>query len=119
MGSHFQTTEEIEEVVLGFEKCTTGVDKFKHREHLVVAVSYLRNSTVTEAFQRMCISLKRFLDHHGVGREVYNEDLTMSWIKLIQHTLDQMDPQLSLLEATNAVLEKLGDKRAITNNSGH
>jgi hypothetical protein len=110
MQGHYQTEKEIEEVVQGFESCTTGVDNFKHREHLAVAVWYLRNSSPEEAFQEMCTGLLRFLDHHGVSREPYNEELTRAWVNLIQRTLDQMDPELSLLEATNMVVERLGDK---------
>ncbi|MDQ2976335.1 MAG: hypothetical protein M3R69_13135 [Acidobacteriota bacterium] len=119
MQGHYQTEKEIEEVVLGFESCTTGVDRFKHREHLAVAVWYLRNSSPEEAFQKMCAGLLRFLDHHGVSRNPYNEELTKSWINLIQRTLDQMDPELSLLEATNMVVERLGDKRAVFDDSNN
>jgi hypothetical protein len=119
MQGHYQTEKQIEEVVVGFESCTTGVDNFKHREHLAVAVWYLRNSTPEEAFQKMCTGLLRFLDHHGVSREPYNEELTRSWVNLIQRTLDQLDPHLSFLEVTNTVLERLGDKRAVFEDSNN
>jgi hypothetical protein len=111
--NYFQTEMEIESVVKGFESCTTGVDGFKHREHLAVAVWYLRNSTPEEAFEKMCNGLLRFLDHHNVSREPYNEELTKSWINLIQRTLDPLEPSLSLLEVTNTVLERLADKRVV------
>ena len=97
MQGHYQTEKEIEDVVQGFESCTTGVANFKHREHLAVAVWYLRNSSQEEAFRKMCAGLLRFLDHHGVSREPYNEELTRSWINLIQRTLDELDPELSPL----------------------
>jgi hypothetical protein len=118
MRGHYQNEKEIEEVVEDFESCTTGVDNFKHREHLAVAVWYLRNSSQEEAFQKMCAGLLRFLDHHGVSREPYNEELTRSWINLIQRTLDELDPELSLMDATNTVVERLGDKRAVLNDPG-
>jgi hypothetical protein len=119
MPDHYQTEKQIEELVEGFESCTIGIDCFKHRDHLAVAVWYLRDSSPEEAFQKMCAGLLRFLDHHGVSREPYNEELTRSWINLIQHTLDQMDPELSLLEATNMVVERLGDKRAVFDDAGN
>jgi hypothetical protein len=119
MQGHYQTEKQIEEVVQGFESCTTGVDNFKHREHLAVAVWYLRNLSPEEAFQKMCAGLLRFLDHHGVSREPYNEELTRSWIDLIKRTLDQLEPHLSFLEVTNTVLERLGDKRAVFDDSNN
>ena len=111
MGDYYQTEQAIETVVAGFEQCTTGKDEFTHLSHLTVAVYYLRHSTPEEAFQKMRTGLFHFLDHHGVGRAKYNEQLTLSWITLIQSVLEQMDPDLSLVDATNAVLARLGDSR--------
>lgn len=113
MSDHYQTEQEIEAVVQGFESCTTAKDKFKHREHLTVAVWYLRNSTLEQAFEKMRSGLFRFLDHHGVGRQKYKEGLTRSWLKLVQNVIEQMKPDLSVIEVTNIVLERLGDRRAI------
>ena len=111
MRDHYQNEQEIEAVVAGFEACTTGKDEFKHRSHLTVAVYYLRNSTPDQAFEKMGIGLFRFLDQHGVGRAKYDEQLTRAWISLIQKVIAQMNPDLPLLEITNAVLERLGDSR--------
>ena len=91
MSDHYQTEKEIEAVVQGFESCTTARDDFRHREHLTVAVWYLRNSTPEQAFEKMRSGLFRFLDHHGVGRAKYKEALTLSWLKLIQSVIEQMD----------------------------
>jgi hypothetical protein len=57
--------------------------------------------------------LFRFLDHHGVGRSKYNETLTIFWIKLVRNALDQMDAQTSLVEMTNAVLERFADPAVV------
>ena len=108
---HYQSKQEIEAVVEGFESCTTGVDDFKHRDHLAVAVWYLRNSTPEQAFEKMCSGLLRFLDHHGVGRAKYDGRLTMKWLRLIQETIEEMNPDHSLLEVTNTVLERFGEYR--------
>ena len=117
MGHYFQNEKEIKAVVQGFESCTTGADDFKHRNHLTVAVWYLRNSTPEQAFQKMCSGLLRFLDHHGVGRKKYDEQLTLSWIKLIQKTIEEMNPDLSLLQVTNMVIDRLGDSRVVVDSS--
>ena len=111
MRERYHTEQEIAAVVAGFEECTTAPDKFKHREHLTVATYYLRDSTPEQAFDRMRSGLFRFLDHHGVGRAKYNEQLTLSWITLVESVIEQTDPNLSLLAVTNIVLERLGNSR--------
>jgi hypothetical protein len=114
MSDHYQTEREIKAVVQGFESCSTAKDEFKHREHLTVAVWYLRNSTPDQAFEKMRSGLFRFLDHHGVDRAKYKEALTLSWLKLIQSVIEQMNPDLSLPAVTNIVLARLGDPRVIS-----
>ncbi len=111
MNSHFQTEQEIGAVVAGFEQCTTGKNDFTHLSHLTVAVYYLRNFTPDQTFQKMRSGLFRFLDHHGVDRAKYDEQLTLRWIALVQKVIEQLDPQLSLVTTTNTVLERLGDSR--------
>jgi hypothetical protein len=109
MRTHYQTQAEIAAVVEGFEQCTIGKDAFTHREHLTVAVWYLRHSNPDQALDSMREGLFRFLNHHGVGSAKYKENLTVSWMTLIEATLKGLSPELSLLEVTNIVLERLGD----------
>lgn len=106
---YYENEEEIEAVVKGFESCTTGKEDFKHPSHLTVAVWYLSQSSPDEALARIRCSLFRFLDHHGVGREKYNETLTIFWLKLVQRTLDPADSKASLVDKANTVLERLSD----------
>jgi hypothetical protein len=110
---HYQNEKEIEAVVAGFESCVTGVDDFSHRDHLTVAVWYLRDATPEQAFEKMCSGLLRFLDHHQVGRAKYDERLTMKWIGVIQDAIEGMNPDLTLLEITNIVIERFGDSRVV------
>ena len=107
MSIPFQTEAEIESVVQGLESCTTAKDDFPHRKHLAVAVWYLREGTVEQAFDRMRSSLLRFLDHHGIDRGKYKEELTRAWINLVQSELEQLDPNLPLVTLTNIVIERL------------
>jgi hypothetical protein len=111
MTSHYQDEQEIEAVVAGFEECTTGKDGFTHAQHLTVAVYYLRYSTPDDAFQQMRAGLLRFLDHQGVGSAKYKEQLTLSWIRLIQNLIAEMSSEVSLLTMTNEVIARLGDFR--------
>ena len=111
MGNHYQTTQEIEAVVAGFENSTTAKDEFTHLSHLTVAAYYLCSSTPDETFEKMRFGLLCFLDHHGVGRAKYSEHVTRTWIEEIQNVIEQIEPNLSLLAVTNAVLDRLGDSR--------
>lgn len=104
---YYESLEEIEAVVLGFESCATAKEEFKHRSHLTVAVWYLSRFTREEALQKMRDGLFRFLDHHGVGREKYHETLTVFWVKLVRSNI--CDRQAPLVEIMNMVLERLAD----------
>ena len=110
---NYSTEEQIREVVQGFEKCTTPKETFTHREHLTVATWYLCHAAPTVALDQMRDRLLRFLDHHGVGRVKYKEQLTVSWMTLVQSSLEKMDERLSLVERTNKVLDELGDSRLV------
>jgi hypothetical protein len=113
MKSHYKTETEIESVVQGFESCTTDKDDFPHHKHLAVAVWYLQDGTVEQAFERMRSSLLRFLDHHGVDRGKYKEQLTRAWINLVQEELEKLDPKMPLVTITNTVIEQLNDMNAV------
>jgi hypothetical protein len=109
MTNIYKTPTEIEAIVSGFESCGTGKDDFKHREHLTVAVSYLSVLTQKEAADKMRIGLLRFLAHHGVGSEKYNETLTMFWVAMVRRTLAEIRTDGSLVEKCNVVIEALGN----------
>ena len=109
MTNIYKTPTEIEAVVSGFESCATGKDDFKHREHLTVAVSYLTGSTQKQAAAKMRIGLRRFLAHHGVGSEKYNETLTMFWVAMVRQKLAEIRTDSSLVEKCNRVIEALGN----------
>lgn len=113
MSNSYQSEAEIEAVVQGFESCTTPDSGFTHRAHLTVAAWYLSRHPVSESVQQMRASIFRFLDHHCVGHEKYNETLTLFWIKLVRQYLDDLDPKCSLLEATNSLIESLGNSQVV------
>jgi hypothetical protein len=111
--THYNSDPEIQAVVEGFENCTTGKEAFTHRQHLTVAVWYLYQSNEAQALEKMRIGLLRFLGYHGVAQGKYKEDLTVSWLRLIKETIAEMDSNLTLLEITNNVLDRLGDPRLV------
>ena len=86
----YSSQDEIERVVRGFETCETDKTAFKHREHLTVGVWYLQTLDTTAAVERMRTGLLRFVDHHGVPREKYSEEVTVLWIQLIATKLAEL-----------------------------
>jgi hypothetical protein len=113
MADYYKDSAEIEAVVKGFESCTTGKDDFNHCSHLTVAVFYLHELGKVEAAEKMRTGLLRFLEHIGCGREKYNETLTLFWLRVIHHALEQLDQDQSLLEKTNFAIESLVQSRLV------
>jgi histidinol phosphatase-like enzyme len=101
----YSSEAEIESVVRGFETCETDKAEFKHRQHVTVAVWYLQTLDAQAAVERMRTGLLRFLDHHGVAREKYSEQVTVFWIELIAEKLSELGGELSLVEKCNRVVE--------------
>jgi len=110
---YYQNEAEIRDVVQGFESCTTAKEEFKHGSHLTVAAWYLSHLTHEEALNKIRDGLFKFLDHHGVGREKYNETLTIFWIMLVERAISALGEQTSVVQATNKVLEALSDPRVV------
>src|SRR5215475_606559 len=98
----YETEDQIHKVVEGFESCTTDKEEFTHLHHLTIAVCYLQNSRVAEATERLKNSLLRFVDHHGVDRQKYNETITVFWLELVAKEIAKL-PESSLVEQCNAV----------------
>lgn len=109
MARSYNTEDEIENVVHGFESCTTGKDDFSHKDHLAVAVWYLRHDE-KQALNLMRASLHRFLDHYDC-RKNYHETLTRFWIQRVQTVVKTLPAELTLTEVTNAVVERLKDSK--------
>ena len=118
MADYYQSEQEINAVVAGFEECTTAKDGFTHLSHLTVAAYYLLNSTPEEAFQKMRVGLLRFLNHHGVDLTKYKDQLTWAWIERVQSVIEQIDSRASLVAVTNTVLDQLGTTRITLEGQG-
>ena len=100
----YQSETEIENVVRAFEACEIGRDDFKHRDHLVVALWYVQTLGREAALTRMRSGLLRFLDHHGVDQKKYSETITVFWIDKIAEKLNELGPDVSLVEKCNTIL---------------
>src|SRR5262250_2443836 len=91
----------------GFESCRNGKDSFRHQDHLVVAACYLQQLSLTDAIWQMRTNLLRFLDHHQVDRQKYNETITVFWFELVSDRLNKLPADSTLVEKCNAVVESL------------
>ena len=103
--NQFQSQDEIENVVRGFETCQTDADDFRHPQHLAVAVWYVHTMDRDSALDRMRSGLVRFLEHHGVDKGKYSESVTVFWIDKISEKLNELGPDVSLVEKCNTVLD--------------
>ena len=103
----YQSEQEIKDVVSGFETCTTAASDFHHREHLTVAVWYLQTLSPSEVVARMRSGLLRFVDHHGVDRKKYSEEVTVFWVETIASALEGMGSKTPLLDKTNQIISRL------------
>lgn len=100
----YDSEEEIGRLVRDFESCAIPAADFHHREHLTVAVWYLQTLSRAETVDRMRTALLRFLDHHGVDRKKYSEEITVFWVDAVASRLEEMTSDAPLLEKCNQVV---------------
>ena len=107
MSCFYESDEEIEQVVRGFETCTTAKTDFHHREHLTVAMWYLQTLSREETVDRMRSALMRFIDHHGIDPKKYSEEVTVFWVEAIASQLEEMESKTPLVDKCNQIISKL------------
>ena len=112
MSRFYESEQEIEQVVRGFETCETAAADFHHREHLTVAVWYLQTLSRRETVDTMRSGLLRFLDRHGVDAKKYSEEVTVFWVDAVATTLKGIGAQASVLEKCNQVIDALASSTA-------
>lgn len=110
---YYQSEDEIRAIVEGFESCALPPDSFDHRSHLTVAVWYLSNMTEGQTIARMREGLQRYLTHHGVDSQKYNETITQFWVMRLAKLLTQADSSLSRIERANQTLDLAGSSQLI------
>ena len=112
---YYRSDAEVEAIVLGFENCTLPDSEFNHAAHLTVALSYLHLAqlTVPEATERMRAAIHRFLKHHGHDSRIYNETITLFWVKLVNGFLERTDTARPVKEIANEMIESFGSSKII------
>lgn len=109
----YESLDEIEAVVRGFESCELQPSEFTHAAHLTVALWYLSRLGAPEATARMRAGLYRFLNHHGLGNGKYNETITLFWIKVIRKFLDDADAKGSLADIANQMIASFSSSQLV------
>ena len=82
----YESEAEILAVIRGFEDATISRDKWKHAEHLTVALHYITLHDVETATQKMRDGIFKLLESLGVdlSKEMpYHETLTVFWMRTV------------------------------------
>jgi hypothetical protein len=104
----FKNEDEIAEVVRGFEDATISRDKWKHAEHLTVALHYLTLHDIETATAKMRDGIFKLLTAFEIDRSKempYHETLTVFWMRTVADFNASMD-STPLLEKANELVEK-------------
>ena len=103
----YRNEEEIYELLKSFETGTIARDKWKHAEHLVVALCYLRNDTLDGATRKMRKGIFNLLKTFGVDLEKempYHETITVFWMRTA-YAYMLMNDDLTFVEKANGLCE--------------
>ncbi len=109
----YLTEEEVLEVVRRFESCELPPAEFNHREHLLVALCYLRRSGDAEALERIRERIGVYAAAHGVNPSLYHETITVFWLKRVRAYLERAGSGRGLAEMTNALAAECGSSRLV------
>lgn len=103
----YKNEEEIYGLLTSFETGTIGRDDWKHAEHLVVALCYLRSDTLDGATSKMRAGIFNLLRAFGVDLEKempYHETITIFWMRTA-YAYMLMNKDLSFVEKANGLCE--------------
>jgi hypothetical protein len=109
----FKETREIERLVENFEACTVAPAEFDHGAHLAVALWYLSELPAPLAEARMRAGLHRYTAHHH-AEAMYNETITLFWLKLVRRFLARADAKRPLAERANELLTTYNSSKLVS-----
>src|SRR3954469_1455972 len=98
---------EIETLVRAFEDCTFPHARWKHTEHLTVALWYQRRHPRNQATELIRTGIQRYNARYGRA-DGYHETVTLAWIALIDRFLRDRDRGQSLSALTEELLGAYG-----------
>ena len=104
----YKTESEIAEIVRTFEDATIPRDKWKHAEHLTVALHYLSLYEIEVATTKMREGILKLLGALGVNlsKEMpYHETMTVFWMRTVAD-FNSSKNGTSLLDKANELVAK-------------
>ena len=105
--------EEVLEVVRSFESCALPPADFNHREHLLVALCYLRRMDDAEALARLRAGIGAYVAAHGINPSLYHETITAFWMRRVRAYLVREGAARGLAELINGLAAESGSSRLI------
>ncbi len=109
----YRSDEEVEEVVRRFESCELPPADFNHREHMVVALCYLRRMGDAEALERLRAGIDRYVAAHGINPSLYHETITVFWLKRVRAYICRAGAGTPLAWLVNNLAAECGASRLI------
>lgn len=103
----YKNEKEIYDLLRSFETGTISREDWRHAEHLVVALCYLRESSLEGAIEKMRSGIHNLLIAFGVdlSKEMpYHETITVFWMRTA-YAYKLMNEDSSLLEMANGLCE--------------
>lgn len=103
----YTNESEIYGLLRSFESGTIARDKWKHAEHLVVALCYLKDDTLEGATAKMRAGIFNLLKAFGVDLEKempYHETMTVFWMRTA-YAYMLMNEHLSFVEKVDGLCE--------------
>jgi hypothetical protein len=112
----FQSDAEIESLALRFDTCELQPEQFPHGAHVALSVRHLMRLPEAEAISRIHDGLRRFVSNYNL--KVYNETITLFWIKLLRRFVKDRFVKdrvagASVKDAANEAIIRFGDPRII------
>ena len=104
----YENESEILAVVRGFEDGTIAREKWRHAEHLTVALYYIFHHDYETAYAKMRGGIFNLLKAFEVDFEQempYHETLTIFWLKTVADYA-KFRAEDSIIETGNALIEK-------------
>ena len=104
----FKSKEEIKEVVRTFEDASVPRGKWKHAEHLTVALHYLSHHDIETATAKMRAGIFKLLGAFEVDltKEMpYHETLTIFWMRTVAE-FNASKNGASVLDKTNELVAR-------------
>jgi hypothetical protein len=102
----YKDEDEIAEIVRSFEDASISRDKWKHAEHLTVALQYLTLHDIETATAKMRDGILRLLKAFEIdlSKEMpYHETLTVFWMRTV-FDFNSSKNGASLLDKTNELV---------------